>query len=413
MSRAEAGQTERNAMSIASGLPQNFNPACYDVLIVGAGYAGATCARRLAEACGYKVAILERRPHIAGNAYDRLDDAGILIHEYGPHIYHTTDDRVHEFLSRFTEWTDYQHKVLANIKGQLMPVPFNHASLKLAFGEEKGEHLYQKLVATFGMNKKVPIMELREQNDPELTEVADYVYENVFLYYTMKQWGKTPDQIDPSITGRVPVFVGDDDRYFPAAPHQGMPAEGYTRLFERMLDHDLIDVFLGVDARDVISVTKDVVLACGEPYGGDVVYTGPLDELFGSDLGALPYRTLDMVFETLDQDQFQPVGTVNYTTSEDFTRITEFKNMTGQVVPGKTTIMREYSKAFEPGSGQTPYYAILEDDSQKLYQAYRDRVLPLVNFYVVGRLAEYRYYDMDGVVASALALSDEIIDASR
>lgn len=396
-------------MSISNGLPENFNPESYDAIIVGAGYAGAVCARRLAEACGTKVAVIERRPHIAGNAYDRLDDAGVLIHEYGPHIYHTTNDRVHQFLSRFTEWTDYQHKVLANIHGTLMPVPFNHASLKLAFGEEKGERLYQKLVATFGENKKVPIMELRSKNDPELAEVADYVYENVFLYYTMKQWGKTPDQIDPSITGRVPVFVGDDDRYFPAAPYQGMPAEGYTKLFERLLDHDLINVFLGVDARDLISIADEAVLVCGRPYGGDVIYTGPLDELFGSDLGALPYRTLDMVFETLDQDQFQPVGTVNYTTSEDFTRITEFKNMTGQVVPGKTTIMREYSKAFEPGSGQTPYYAILEDESQALYQAYRDRVSSILNFWVVGRLAEYRYYDMDGVVASALEMSDEII----
>ncbi|MBR1828462.1 MAG: UDP-galactopyranose mutase [Atopobiaceae bacterium] len=396
-------------MSIESGLPASFNHESYDAIIVGAGYAGATCARRLAEACGCKVAVLERRGHIAGNAYDRIDDAGVLIHEYGPHIYHTTDERVHAFLSRFTEWSDYQHKVLANIKGTLMPVPFNHASLKLAFGEEKGERLYQKLVKTFGKDKKVPIMELRTKNDPELSEVADYVYENVFLYYTMKQWGKTPDQIDPSITGRVPVFVGDDDRYFPTAPHQGMPVDGYTRLFERLLDHDLIHVFLDVDARDLISVTDDSVLVCGHPYGGDVVYTGPLDELFGSDLGALPYRTLDMVFETLDQDQFQPVGTVNYTTSEDFTRITEFKNMTGQVVPGKTTIMREYSKAFEPGSGQTPYYAILEDESQKLYQAYRDRVRNVLNFWVVGRLAEYRYYDMDGVVASALDLSDQII----
>ena len=284
-----------------------------------------------------------------------------------------------------------------------------HVCFYAMFGEEKGEHLYQKLVATFGENKKVPIMELRQKNDPELTEVADFVYENVFLYYTMKQWGKTPDQIDPSITGRVPVFVGDDDRYFPQAPHQGMPAEGYTALFEHMLDHDLINVFTGVDARDILSVTPEAVLVDGKPYGGDVIYTGPLDELFNLDLGALPYRTLDMVFETLDMDQFQPVGTVNYTTSEDFTRITEFKNMTGQVVPGKTTIMREYSKAYEPGSGQTPYYAILEDETRQLYQAYRDRVKNLLNFWVVGRLAEYKYYDMDGVVASALALSDEII----
>ncbi len=396
-------------MSIEKGLPAGFNPDAYDAIVVGAGYAGAVCARRLAESCGLKVAILERRDHIAGNAYDYVDDAGVLVHKYGPHIYHTTDDRVDQFLSRFTEWTDYQHKVLANIHGTLMPVPFNHASLKLAFGEERGEQLYQKLVDTFGENRKVPIMELRQKNDPELVEVADYVYENVFLHYTMKQWGQTPDQIDPSVTGRVPVFVGDDDRYFPQAPHQGMPADGYTALFERMLEHDLISVFLGVDARDLLKVTETSVSVCGKSYGGEVIYTGPLDELFGYDLGALPYRTLDMQFQTLDQDQFQPVGTVNYTTSEDFTRITEFKNMTGQVVPGKTTIMREYSRAYEPGSGQTPYYAIIEDENQALYRRYRERVSGLLNFYCVGRLAEYRYYDMDGVVASALDLSDEIV----
>lgn len=391
------------------GLPSDFNPDLYDVIVIGAGYAGATCARRLAETCGSRVAVLERRNHIAGNAYDCLDAAGILIHKYGPHIYHTYNDRVHQFLSRFTEWTDYQHKVLANIHGTLMPVPFNHTSLKLAFGEEHGEHLYEKLVATFGENKKVPIMELREKNDAELAEVADYVYENVFLHYTMKQWGKTPDQIDPSVTGRVPVFIGDDDRYFPQAPHQGMPVDGYTRLFERMLDHDLIDVFLEADARDLLGFSSDGITVRERPYGGEIIYTGPLDELFDYDLGALPYRTLDMVFETLDQDQFQPVGTVNYTTSEDFTRITEFKNMTGQVVPGKTTIMREYSKAYEPGSGQTPYYAIIEDETQALYRRYRERVEGLLNFHPVGRLAEYRYYDMDAVCASALELSDEIV----
>ncbi len=398
-------------MSIESGLPSSFNPSSFDVLVVGAGYAGSVCARMLAEGCNYRVAVLERRGHIAGNAYDYEDEAGVLVHMYGPHIYHTFDERVHQFLTRFTEFTDYQHKVLANIHGTLMPVPFNHQSLLLAFGEEKGERLYRKLVATFGENKKVPIMELREKNDPELSEVADYVYENVFLHYTMKQWGKTPDQIDPAVMGRVPVFVGDDDRYFPQAPHQGMPAVSYTDLFAHMLDHDLISVFLDVDARDILELTETKVLVCGKPYLGEIIYTGALDELFNMDLGALPYRTLDMQFETLDQDQFQPVGTVNYTVSEDFTRITEFKNMTGQVVPGKTTIMREYSKAYEPGSGQTPYYVINEPQNIELYKRYRARVEGLLNFHVVGRLAEYRYYDMDGVVASALELSDSIISS--
>ena len=396
-------------MQISNGLPATFNPDAYDMIVVGAGYAGSVCARRVAEGAGFRVAVLERREHIAGNAYDYVNDEGILVHKYGPHIYHTYSERVHEFLSRFTKWTDYQHKVLANIHGTLMPVPFNHTSLKLAFGEDRGEELYRKLVDTFGEDKKVPIMELRQKNDPDLQEVADYVYENVFLYYTMKQWGQTPDQIDPSVTGRVPVFIGDDDRYFPQAPYQGMPEDGYTVLFEHMLDHDLIDVFVGVDARDIFTLDENNVSVCGKVYGGEIVYTGPLDELFNLDLGALPYRTLDMQFETLEQDQFQPVGTVNYTTSEDFTRITAFKNMTGQVVPGKTTIMKEFSHAYEPGSGQTPYYAIIDPKNRALYERYLERVQNLTNFHPVGRLAEYRYYDMDAVTDSALELSDEII----
>ncbi len=401
-------------MAIYTGLPQGFSASSYDAVVVGAGLAGSVCARELAEQLHWHVAVLERRAFVAGNAYDHVDDAGILIHEYGPHIYHTTSARVHEYLSRFTEWLDYQHKVLANVHGTLMPVPFNHTSLKLAFGETRGEKLYLKLVEAFGQDCKVPIMELREQPDRDLHELADYVYENIFLHYSMKQWGKAPDEIDPSVTGRVPVFIGDDDRYFPQAPYQGMPKYGYTALVENMLtlegiDEGGIDVFLEVDALDLLDVSGDCVCIGGSPYGGTVIYTGAIDELFGADLGHLPYRTLDMQFETLPQDSFQPVATVNYTTSEDFTRITEFKHMTGQVKDGITTIMREYPLAYQPGTGQTPYYAIIEQENIALYESYRERARSLNNLLLVGRLAEYRYYDMDGVVDSALKLAQEII----
>ncbi len=384
----------------------------FDVICVGAGYAGSVVARRLAEEGGRRVLVVELRDHIAGNAYDCLDGAGILIHAYGPHIYHTVNERVHTFLSRFTEWDPYEHRVLADIHGTLMPVPFNHASLKLAFGEEEGERLYRKLVATFGENVKVPIMELRAAEDPDLCRVADYVYENVFLHYTMKQWGQTPDEIDPSVTGRVPVFIGDDDRYFPQATWQGMPKDGYTALFERMLDHGNITVVLGVDARSFLAVEDGRVLVDGRPFAGEVVYSGPLDELFGRDLGALPYRSLRMDFETLPMDRFQPVATVNYTTSEDFTRITEFKNLTGQVKEGVTTIMREYPRAFVPDSGMDAYYAILSPENIALYESYRARVEDVENFSPVGRLAEYRYFDMDGVCASALELADRLLEGA-
>ena len=399
-------------MSVYHGLAGHLAAQDYDAIVVGAGYAGCVVARELAERAGAHVAIIERRGHLAGNAYDCLDEAGVLIHLYGPHIFHTFDERVYTYLSRFTTFDAYEHRVLANVHGTLMPVPFNHTSLRLAFGEERAESLYAKLVATFGQDKKVPILKLRECNDPDLDEVADYVYENIFLRYTLKQWGQTPDQVDPSVTGRVPVLVGDDDRYF-QSPWQGMPAQGYTKLFEAMVDHESIDVYLDVDARDLISVSEQGMLVCGQVYAGQVVYTGPLDELFVLDLGALPYRTLDLDFETLPQDRFQEAATVNYTTTEDFTRITEFKLMTGQVVPGVTTILREYPQSYVPGSGQTPYYAILEPQNKELYQRYLDRVSGIGNFHVVGRLAEYRYYDMDGVVASALALADRLVSDAQ
>ena len=299
----------------------------FDALVVGAGYAGAVCARELAERGGKRVLVLERRDHIGGNAYDRLDEAGVLIHQYGPHIFHTNDEAVFRYLCRFTRWRDYQHRVVADLPapdgGRMqMPVPFNLTSLRKAFGPEEGKRLGEKLIAAYGAEKKVTILELRQNQDPELAKVADYVYEHVFVHYTMKQWGQTPDQIDPNTTARVPVFLSEDDRYF-QDEYQGMPLKGYAPLFEAMLDHSNITVRLGEDAIPRLGLDGDVLTVDGVPFQGPVVYTGAADELFGRRFGPLPYRTLDFRFETLDQTWFQSRGTVNYTVDQPYTRITE------------------------------------------------------------------------------------------
>lgn len=381
----------------------------YDCIVVGAGFAGATVARELAERGGRRVVVLESRDHIGGNAYDHTDASGVLVHKYGPHIFHTYDERVWQYLSRFTDWNGYSHEVLADVRGTYLPVPFNKESLRLAFGPERGSELIAKLVERFGDEVKVPISKLREERDPDLAEVADYIYENVFLHYTTKQWGKRPEEIDPSVTARVPVFLSEDLRYF-QDPHQGLPTNGYTAIFEAMLDHPGIDVFTGVDARGVLTIDGDAVNVDGRPYHGIVIYTGPLDELFDNRFGRLPYRSLDFVFETRQVDQFQPRGTINYTVSEDYTRITEFKHLTRQQIAGVTTIVFEYSKDYVPGSGMDPYYPIVGQENADRHAAYVDLTRSLGNFYPIGRLAEYRYYNMDQTVTNALALADKLLE---
>ena len=389
------------------------NPADFDALIVGAGFAGATVARELAERGGLRVLVVEARDHIGGNAYDRVDEAGVLIHQYGPHIFHTVDERVFAYLSRFTEWNGYSHEVLADVHGRYLPVPFNKQSLRIAFGAERGAQLIEKLIARFGDEKKVPISELRLESDPDLVEIADYVWENVFLHYTTKQWGKSADEIDVSVTARVPVFISEDTRYF-TDPFQGLPTAGYTRVFERLLDHPGITVRTGVDARDLLDVaTPGRVLVAGRPFAGPIVYTGPLDELFGNQFGRLPYRSLDFEFETLPVDRYQPKGTINYTVSEDFTRITEFKHMTKQVLPGRTTIVREYSRPYDPDAGMDPYYPEVNDEVQGVHARYKELAAALPSFHPLGRLAEYRYYNMDATVANALTLADELLKGSK
>ena len=359
-----------------------------------------------------RVLVLERRHHVGGNAYDRLDGAGVLIHQYGPHIFHTNDRRVFDWLSRFTRWRDYQHRVVADLPdgtgGRMtFPVPFNLTSLETAYGPERGRALGDKLMAAYGAERKVTILELRQNADPEIRQVADYVYEHVFVHYTMKQWGQTPEEIDPNTTARVPVFLSRDDRYFQDA-YQGMPLEGYTPMFEKMLDHPNITVELGTDALERLDLSGEVLKVDGAPFAGPVIYTGQADELFAFRFGPLPYRTLDFRFETLPRDDFQGYGTVNYTVDRDYTRITEFKHLTGQVKPGVTTIVEEYSRSYTGAPGEIPYYAIINPDNNALYAQYKAEADQFPNLHLLGRLAEYKYYNMDAIAGRALDLAERL-----
>ncbi len=382
----------------------------YDSIVIGAGVAGSVAARELAERGGKHVLVLEQRGHVGGNCYDCLDENGVLVHLYGPHIFHTGIRRVREYFSRFTQWYDFGHQVVANVHGQLLPVPFNLNTLYMVYGEEKGARLEQALTGAFGEGSRVPILKLREHPDPEIRQIADYVYENIFLHYTMKQWGQTPEEIDPAVTARVPVVISRDNRYF-QDPWQGVPLCGFTPMFERMLAHRNIEVRLDTDARELLEIEDGRLSFMGRPFAGDVIYTGALDELFGCRFGRLPYRTLDFVFEHYDQPDFQGHSVVNYTVSEDYTRITEFKHLTGQETEG-TTIVKEYPKAYEGREGEIPYYAIAGPASEALYARYLKLVKPAGNFHLLGRLAEYKYYNIDAMAERALELADRLLGAA-
>lgn len=384
----------------------------YDVIIVGAGYAGSTAARVLAEK-GNHVLILEKRNHIGGNAYDYIDENHVRRHEYGPHLFHTNSDKAVEFLSRFTEWYPYEHRVLGYIQGKLVPIPFNLTSIEKVFEKEKADHLKQVLIDTYGMEKKVPILELRKNEDPTIKELAEFIFENVFKYYTMKQWGYTVEEIDPAVTGRVPVHISYDDRYFQDR-FQQMPAEGFTPIFEKMLDHENIEVRLNVNAMDLVHVDPEhnTITFEGKPFAGKLIYTGIVDELFGYCLGELPYRSLHFDIQT-HTGVFQPVCTVNYPTPEEvhpYTRITEYRHMMASCDSDTTTIAVEYPYAYDKDAekGNIPYYPVFTGDSQAAYQAYVKLAEKVDNLYLLGRLAEYRYYNMDAIVERAITFAEEL-----
>ena len=387
----------------------------YQTIVIGAGIAGSVVARQLAEEGGRRVLVLEQRAHIGGNCYDRRDAHGVLIHEYGPHIFHTNDEGVYEYLSRFTEWYLYPqgHQVLASVGDSYLPIPFNLNTLHQIYEKDKATELEQKLIAAFGEGSRVPIMELRKSEDADIQNIAQFVYENVFLKYTMKQWGQTPEEISPEVTARVPVLISYDNRYFQDR-YQGVPTDGFTAMFARMLEHENIDVQCGVEATERLTITQEGVLLDGQPFAGEVIYTGALDELFSCRFGRLPYRSLRFDFEHLEQEDFQNGhSVVNYTVSEDFTRITEFQYLTGQTDCDGTTIVREYPFAYSGADGEIPYYAIQNEENESLYNKYRALTENIPDFYLLGRLAEYKYYNIDAMTRKALELAERIMEEKK
>jgi len=371
----------------------------FDYIIVGAGYSGAVMAERIATQLNKKVLIIEKRDHIAGNCYDFKDDNGVIRHQYGPHLFHTNSKKVFDYLSEFTSWDIYNHKVLAVIDGKEVAIPFNINTLYDVFPCSLAQKLEDKLLSEFDYNSKVPILELKKSTDKELQFLADFVYEKIFIHYTAKQWGMKPEEMDSAVTARVPVFVGKDDRYF-NDKYQVVPKDGYTSIFKQMLKHKNIKLMLNTNFKEVCSIDENGFKLMGSDFQGKIIYTGALDELFDCKFGELPYRSVDMVFETVEKEYYQKAATVNYPNNYDFTRITEFKHI-HPTESKKTTILKEYPKEYNKDT-DTPYYPIFRKENQEKYKKYLEHSKQWKNLILVGRLAEYKYYDMDDIVERAL-----------
>jgi UDP-galactopyranose mutase len=366
--------------------PLSASKRRYDYLIVGAGFAGSVLAERLASQHGARVLLIDRRPHVGGNAYDEPNEAGILYHKYGPHIFHTNSEQVVDYLSLFTAWRPYEHRVRAVVRDKLVPIPINRTTLNELFGlnletdEDAAEYL---------ASRAEPVEEIRTSEDVVINAVGRELYELFFRGYTRKQWGLDPSELDKQVTSRIPTRTNIDDRYF-SDTFQAMPVNGYTAMFEKMLDHPLIEKRLGTDFREFKEQAHEIA--------DHIIYTGPIDEYFDFRFGKLPYRSLKFDHQTVEQEQFQPVAVVNYP-SEDvpYTRISEYKYLTGQEAP-VTTVTYEY-----PSAEGDPYYPIPRPENQELFKRYEALADATEGVTFVGRLATYRYYNMDQIVGQALA----------
>lgn len=371
---------------------QQTRRGVYDYLIVGAGFAGSVLAERLARGSGKRVLVVDKRPHIAGNAYDHYDRSGVLVHKYGPHIFHTNSKEVFAYLSQFTSWRPYEHRVRASVDGQLYPLPINLDTVNQMYGLKLSSFELDSFFESLA--EKVETVKTSE--DVVVSKVGRQLYEKFFRNYTRKQWGLDPSELDSSVTSRVPVRNNRDDRYF-ADTYQSMPLYGYTEMFGNLLDHPNISILLNTDFQDVIDFVS---------YK-ELIYTGPVDEYFGFIYGPLPYRSLDFRFETYDQEWLQDVAVINYPNEHAYTRRTEFKHLTGQQHP-KTSVVYEY-----PCSRGDPYYPIPRPENAELYRKYRLLAENTSGVHFAGRLGTYRYYNMDQVTAQALTLYSRLAGVSN
>lgn len=360
----------------------------FDYLIVGAGFAGSVLAERLASQANKKVLILDKRDHIAGNAYDYYNTDGILIHKYGPHIFHTNSKEVFNYLDQFTAWRPYEHRVLASVDGQLVPIPINLDTINKLYGL----NLNSAQVEEFFASKAEQINRVKTSEDVVVGKVGRELYEKFFRGYTRKQWDLDPSELDASVTARVPTRTNRDDRYF-TDTFQSMPLHGYTVMFQKMLSHPNIKIMLNTDYKEVIDMIPHKKL----------IYTGPVDAYFDYRFGKLPYRSLEFKFETIDHEYFQSTGTVNYPNEQAFTRVTDFKYLTGQKHP-KTAVVYEF-----PRAEGDPYYPVPRPENAEVYKKYQQLADATEDTYFVGRLATYRYYNMDQVVAQALTVFKKIM----
>lgn len=379
-----------------------------DILVVGCGFSGSVIARRLAE-LGKKVVIWERRDHIAGNMYDYFDEHGILVHKYGPHIFHTTQKHLYDYICKYGEWENYHLTCMAQIDGVFTPTPFNFQTIDDFFIPEKAQEIKAHISKVFPGKSKATVVEMLECEDAVVRGYAEFLFEKDYRPYTAKQWNVPPEEIDPSVLARVPVVFSYNTGYFDD-PYQCMPAKGYTEFFNNLLNHDNITVRLGIDALDHLSVSREgaELLLDGKKCTIPVVYTGAIDELFGLSYGKLPYRSLrfDWHYDA-DIDSYQPAPVVAYPQQDGFTRITEYKKLPVQNAKG-TSYAVEYPLSYQPGQDLEPYYPIPTQETHKQFAIYRENAARIKNLFCCGRLAEYRYYNMDQALSRALEMLAEI-----